>query len=91
MTNYYHTKQPIKRDMITLPIFFILMIIAMFIAMRGDEDYRCDIDRVIVQEGDTLSGLAVRWCHGNTLKATDDLYERYGSVIQVSQIVEFDK
>jgi len=83
--------QPTKRDLITLPIFFILAIIAMFISMRGDEDYRCDIDRVIVQEGDTLSGLAVKWCHGNTLKATDDLVAKYGQVIQVSQEVRFDK
>ena len=83
--------QPTKRDLITLPIFFILAIIAMFISMRGDEDYRCDIDRVIVQEGDTLSGLAVRWCHGDTLKATDDLVAKYGQVIQVSQEVRFDK
>lgn len=90
MSNYY-TKQPIKRDLITLPIFFIFVIIAMFIAMRGDENYRCDIDRVIVQEGDTLSGLAVRWCHGNTLKATDDLVKKYGQVIRVSQEVRFDK
>jgi hypothetical protein len=91
MTKYHYTKQPVKRDLITLPVFFILAIIAMFIAMRGDEDYRCDIDKVIVQEGDTLSGLAVKWCHGDTLKATDDLYEKYGSVIRVSQEVEFDK
>jgi hypothetical protein len=83
--------QPTKRDLITLPIFFIFAIIAMVISMRGDEDYRCDIDRVIVQEGDTLSGLAVKWCHGDTLKATDDLYEKYGSVIRVTQEVEFDK
>jgi len=85
------TNQPTKRDLITLPLFFILAIIAMVISMRGDEDYRCDIDKVIVQEGDTLSSLAVRWCHGDTLKATDDLYEKYGSVIRVSQEVEFDK
>ena len=83
--------QPTKRDLITLPIFFILAIIAMVISMRGDEDYRCDIDRVIVQEGDTLSSLAVRWCHGDTLKATDDLVAKYGQVIQVSQEVRFDK
>jgi len=83
--------QPTKRDLITLPIFFILAIIAMVISMRGDEDYRCDIDRVIVQEGDTLSGLAVRWCHGDTLKATDDLVAKYGQVIRVSQEVRFDK
>lgn len=91
MNNYYYTKQPVKRDLITLPLFFIFVIIAMFIAMRGDEHYRCDTDRVIVQEGDTLSGLAVRWCHGNTLKATDDLVKKYGQVIRVSQEVRFDK
>ena len=91
MTKYHYTKQPVKRDLITLPLFFILVIIAMFISMRGDNDYRCDIDRVIVQEGDTLSGLAVKWCHGNTLKATDDLVAKYGQVIQVSQEVRFDK
>jgi hypothetical protein len=85
------TNQPTKRDLITLPIFFIFAIIAMFISMRGDESYRCDIDRVIVQQGDTLSGLAVKWCHGNTLKATDDLVAKYGQVIQVSQEVRFDK
>ena len=85
------TNQPTKHDLITLPIFFILAIIAMVIAMRGDESYRCDIDKVIVQEGDTLSGLAVKWCHGNTLKATDDLVAKYGQVIQVSQEVRFGK
>jgi hypothetical protein len=90
MNNYY-TNRPSKRDLITLPLFFILVIIAMFISMRGDENYRCDIDRVIVQEGDTLSGLAVKWCHGNTLKATDDLVEKYGQVIRVSQEVRFGK
>ena len=85
------TNRPTKHDLITLPIFFILAIIAMVIAMRGDESYRCDIDKVIVQEGDTLSGLAVKWCHGNTLKATDDLVAKYGQVIQVSQEVRFGK
>ena len=85
------TKQATKRDLITLPLFFIFAIIAMVIAMRGDDSYRCDIDRVIVQEGDTLSGLAVKWCHGNTLKATDDLVAKYGQVIQVSQEVRFGK
>lgn len=85
------TKQASKRDLITLPLVFLVAIIAMVIAMRGDESYRCDIDRVIVQEGDTLSSLAVKWCHGNTLKATDDLVEKYGQVIQVSQEVRFGK
>ena len=79
------TNQPTKRDLITLPIFFILAIIAMVIAMRGDESYRCDIDKVIVQEGDTLSSLAVKWCHGNALKATDEphflRYSEYLSVL----------
>jgi hypothetical protein len=89
--NKYHTNQPTKRDLITLPLVFLVVVFTMIIAMRGDESYRCDIDRVIVQEGDTLSGLAVKWCHGNTLKATDDLVAKYGQVIQVSQEVRFDK
>ena len=85
------TNQPTKRDLITLPLVFLLAVFAMVIAMRGDDSYRCDIDRVIVQEGDTLSGLAVKWCHGNTLKATDDLVEKYGQVIRVTQEVRFGK
>ena len=89
--NKYHTNQPTKRDLITLPLVFLVVVFTMIIAMRGDESYRCDIDRVIVQEGDTLSGLAVKWCHGNTLKATDDLVEKYGQVIRVSQEVRFGK
>ena len=80
-----------KRDYLTISMVSITVIVAMIISMRGDNDYRCDIDRVIVQEGDTLSGLAVRWCHGNTLKATDDLVAKYGQVIQVSQEVRFGK
>jgi hypothetical protein len=80
-----------KRDYLTISMVSITVIVAMIISMRGDNDYRCDIDRVIVQEGDTLSGLAVRWCHGNTLKATDDLVAKYGQVIRVSQEVRFDK
>ena len=89
--NKYHTNQPTKRDLITLPLVFLVVVFTMIIAMRGDESYRCDIDRVIVQEGDTLSGLAVKWCHGNTLKATDDLVEKYGQVIRVTQEVRFGK
>jgi hypothetical protein len=80
-----------KRDYLTIPLVFITAIVVMIISMRGDEDYRCDIDKVIVQEGDTLSSLAVRWCHGDTLKATDDLVAKYGQVIRVSQEVRFDK
>jgi hypothetical protein len=87
----HNTNRPSKRDLITLPLIFLVTIFAMVISMRGDENYRCDIDRVIVQEGDTLSGLAVKWCHGNTLKATDDLVAKYGQVIRVSQEVRFDK
>jgi hypothetical protein len=83
--------KPSKRDLITLPLVFLVVVFTMIIAMRGDESYRCDIDRVIVQEGDTLSGLAVKWCHGNTLKATDDLVEKYGQVIRVTQEVRFGK
>ena len=80
-----------KRDYLTIPLVFITAIVVMIISMRGDEDYRCDIDKVIVQEGDTLSSLAVKWCHGDTLKATDDLVAKYGKVIRVSQEVRFDK
>jgi len=80
-----------KRDYLTIPLVFITAIVVMIISMRGDEDYRCDIDKVIVQEGDTLSSLAVKWCHGDTLKATDDLVAKYGQVIRVSQEVRFDK
>ena len=87
----YHTNQPPKRDLITLPLVFLVVVFTMIISMRGDESYRCDIDRVIVQEGDTLSSLAVKWCHGNTLKATDDLVEKYGQVIRVTQEVRFGK
>ena len=86
-----YTDQPSKRDLITLPLVFLVTIFVMVVAMRGDDNYFCDIDRVIVQEGETLSGLAVRWCHGNTLQATDDLVKKYGQVIQVSQEVVFDK
>lgn len=89
--NKYHTNQPTKRDLITLPLVFLVVVFTMIISMRGDESYHCDIDRVIVQEGDTLSGLAVKWCHGNTLKATDDLVAKYGQVIRVTQEVRFGK
>lgn len=87
--NKYYTTQTSKRDLITLPLVFIIVIFAMIVAMRGDENYRCNIDRVIAQEGDTLSGLAVKWCQGNTLKATDDLVAKYGQVIQVGQEIRF--
>ena len=86
-----YTNQPSKRDLITLPLFFLVVVFCMVVAMRGDDDYFCDIDKVVVQEGDTLSGLAVKWCHGNTLKATDDLVKKYGQVIRVTQEVRFDK
>ena len=86
-----YTNQPSKRDLITLPLFFLVIVFCMVVAMRGDDDYFCDIDKVVVQEGDTLSGLAVKWCHGNTLKATDDLVKKYGQVIRVTQEVRFDK
>jgi hypothetical protein len=87
--NKYHTNRTNRRDLITLPLVFLVVIFAMIVAMRGDESYRCDIDRVIAQEGDTLSGLAVKWCQGNTLKATDDLVAKYGQVIQVGQEIRF--
>jgi len=89
--NKYSTNRTEKRDLILMPLFFLAVVFCMVIAMRGDDNYFCDIDRVIVQEGDTLSSLAVRWCHGNTLEATDDLVKKYGQVIQVSQEVVFDK
>lgn len=89
--NKYNTNRTEKRDLILMPLFFLVVVFCMVVAMRGDDNYFCDIDKVIVQEGDTLSGLAVKWCHGNTLKATDDLVKKYGQVIQVSQEVRFDK
>jgi hypothetical protein len=89
--NKYNTNRNEKRDLLLMPLFFLAVVFCMVIAMRGDDNYFCDIDRVIVQEGETLSGLAVRWCHGNTLQATDDLVKKYGQVIQVSQEVVFDK
>ena len=89
--NKYNTNRTEKRDLILMPLFFLVVVFCMVVAMRGDDSYFCDIDRVIVQEGDTLSGLAERWCHGNTLKATDDLVEKYGQVIRVSQEVRFGK
>ena len=89
--NKYNANRTEKRDLILLPLFFLVVVLCMVVAMRGDDSYFCDIDRVIVQEGDTLSVLAVRWCHGDTLEATDDLVKKYGQVIQVSQEVVFDK
>lgn len=89
--NKYNTNRTEKRDLILMPLFFLVVVFCMVIAMRGDDNYFCDIDKVIVQEGETLSGLAVKWCHGDTLKATDDLVKKYGQVIQVSQEVVFDK
>jgi hypothetical protein len=43
---------------------------------------------VIAQQGDTLSGIAHRWCHGNIAKATDDLVARYGQVIYITQEIK---
>jgi hypothetical protein len=77
-----------RKDYITLPLVFISVIVAMIISMRGDENYTCDIDKVIAQQGDTLSGIAHRWCHGNIAKATDDLVARYGQVIYITQEIK---
>lgn len=87
--NKYNANRTEKRDLILLPLFFLVVVFCMVVAMRGDDNYFCDIDKVLVQEGDTLSGLAVRWCHGDTLKVTDDLVAKYGQVIQVGQEIRF--
>ena len=87
--NKYNANRTEKRDLILLPLFFLVVVFCMVVAMRGDDNYFCDIDKVLVQEGDTLSGLAVRWCHGDTLQATDDLVKKYGQVIQVGQEIRF--
>ena len=77
-----------KKDYLLIPLAFLGVAISMIIAMRGDESYRCDIDKVIAQQGDTLSGIAHRWCHGNIAKATDDLVARYGQVIYLTQEIK---
>lgn len=77
-----------NRYRIAVPFVFIAVIVAMIFSMRVDEHYTCDIDRVVAQQDDTLSGIAHRYCHGNIAKATDDLVARYGQVIYMTQEIK---
>jgi hypothetical protein len=49
--------------------------------------YECDHSAVIVQSGDTLWSLAEKYCTGHIGQATDDLVKKYGTDVQVGDIV----
>ena len=49
------------------------------------ESYSCDSRNVLVQEGDTLWGIARENCSGNIGSAVDDLYDQYGGTIYPTQ------
>lgn len=49
--------------------------------------YECDSSAVVVTAGDTLWSLAEKHCTGHTGAATDALVARYGTDVQVGDII----
>ena len=54
-----------------------------------DTKYRCDNGglAVIVHEGNTLWGIAEKYCTGSIVTAVDDLHKVYGSTLHPGQII----
>lgn len=55
------------------------------------DDYTCENVKVVVNDGDTLWGIATRYCDGNIQQATDDLADEYGTALRKWQVVEVGK
>lgn len=56
---------------------------------NADSKYHCDNGglAVVVNEGDTLWGIAEKYCTGSTVTAVDDLYKIYGSTLHPGQTI----
>jgi hypothetical protein len=54
-----------------------------------DSRYHCDNGglAVVVSEGDTLWGIAEKYCTGSTVTAVDDLHKVYGSTLHRGEII----
>lgn len=55
------------------------------------EAYTCYGDKVTVIAWDTLWRIAEEYCSGNITNATDDLVDKYGTTIQIGQVIELPR
>jgi hypothetical protein len=55
------------------------------------EAYTCYTDTVTVIPLDTLWRIAEEYCSGNITNATDDLVDKYGTTIQIGQVIELPR
>ena len=85
-TNTYYTIRTLVRC-----LFIIAVALASFIfgkAVAQDPyAYKCTQGAVTIQSGDTLWSLAQKHCTGHIGQATDDLVNKYGTDLQVGDII----
>ncbi|NDB08482.1 MAG: hypothetical protein EBX97_07435 [Actinobacteria bacterium] len=55
------------------------------------EAYTCYGDKVTVIAWDTLWRIAEEYCSGNISNATDDLVDKYGTTIQIGQVIDLPR
>lgn len=55
----------------------------------GSRNYSCDVETVIVRNGDNLWNLAHHHCNGDASRVAELLADEYGSLIYPSQVITF--
>lgn len=78
-----------KKLEVLLAVLFVLFLVwAWRDYDRRMNTYTCNTEPVKVYQGDTIWEIAVTNCWGNISYAVDELVDKYGTNIQIGQIIE---
>ena len=85
-TTTYYTVRTLVRCLFITAVAFASFIFGKAVA-QDPYAYTCTQGAVAVQSGDTLWSLAQEHCTGHIGQATDELVDKYGTDIQIGDII----
>lgn len=73
------------KNTLLLALAFVGIATAFVIGEETSNNFNCELTPHIVQQGNTLWGIAENKCDGDIQRVTDKLVEVYGTNIQIGQ------